>query len=242
MTLVIAEVGVNHNGDIKLAKELIEAAKYAGADIVKFQTFKTELGVTENTPVAPYQKKNNSQIKNQYELIKNLELNYESFYELKEHADNLQIEFLSTAFDIPSIRFLDDLNLKRYKLPSGEIDNFPYLREIAKTGKPIILSTGMSDLGRIEFALNTLIKYGTSKENITVLHCVSQYPVPIKHANLNAMNTISDAFKVMRESNKNAEIVISDIDPKGFQCVLNFSYQNLYINLCNECLSSIQIN
>ena len=91
---------------------------------------------------------------------------------------------------------LDDLNLKRYKIPSGEIDNFPYLREIAKTGKPIILSTGMSDLGRIEFALNTLIKYGTSKENIIVLHCVSQYPVPIKHANLNAMNTISDAFKV----------------------------------------------
>ena len=196
MTLVIAEVGVNHNGDIKLAKELIEAAKYAGADIVKFQTFKAELVVKENTPVAPYQKKNNLQIKNQYELIKNLELSYEAFYELKEHADNLQIEFLSTAFDITSIRFLNDLNLKRYKIPSGEIDNYPYLREIAKTGKPIILSTGMSNLGEIEFALNTLIKYGAVKENITVLHCVSQYPAPIQHANLNAMSTISDAFKV----------------------------------------------
>tara|TARA_B100000242_G_scaffold293574_2_gene272143 strand:+ start:809 stop:1810 length:1002 start_codon:yes stop_codon:yes gene_type:complete len=196
MTLVIAEAGVNHNGDIGLAKELIYAAKESGADIVKFQTFKTELGISTNTPLAPYQAKKSDSFINQYELVKKLELEFDSFFELKECAEKSNIEFLSTAFDLPSIKLLADLNLKRHKIPSGEIDNYPYLREISKLGKPIILSTGMSNLSEIEFALNTLIKYGTERSKITVMHCVTEYPAPINFVNLNAMKTISDSFNV----------------------------------------------
>ncbi len=196
MTLVIAEAGVNHNGDIHLAKELIYAAKDAGADIIKFQTFKTHLGISNNTPLAPYQKKKSFSNINQYALVKKLELEFEAFYELKRCADQSKIEFLSTAFDFPSIELLSKLKLKRHKIPSGEIDNYPYLREISKLGKPIILSTGMSTLSDIEFALNTLIKYGTDKSKITVMHCVTEYPAPIESVNLNAMKTIAESFKI----------------------------------------------
>ena len=196
MTIVIAEAGVNHNGDMKLAKELISAAKYSGADIVKFQTFKTELEVRANTPVAEYQKINAPKINNQFDLLKSLELNFEHFQELKEYAIKLDIEFLSSAFDLESFELLKKLNLKRNKIASGEINNFPFLKEVAKTNLPIILSSGMSSLSDIEFAINTLLKFGSKKKDITVLHCVSEYPAPKESVNLNAMKTISNAFKV----------------------------------------------
>ncbi len=196
MTLVIAEAGVNHNGDIKLAKELIDAAKYAGADIVKFQTFKTELEVRSNTPVADYQKINAPKINNQFDLLKSLELSFDDFQELNDYASQLNLEFLSSAFDLESFSLLKKLNLKRCKIASGEINNFPFLREVSKANLPIILSSGMSSLSDIEFAINTLIKFGSKKQDITVLHCVSEYPAPKESVNLNAMQTIANAFHI----------------------------------------------
>ena len=133
MPLIIAEAGVNHNGDINIAKELIDSAKFAGADIVKFQTFKTEEGISKNTPVANYQKISSSGKNNQFELIKSLELDFDNFKVLKNYADKQNIEFLSTAFDLESINFIKKLNLKRSKIPSGEIDNYPYLKAISNS-------------------------------------------------------------------------------------------------------------
>ena len=195
MTLVIAEAGVNHNGDINLAKELIYQAKNCGADIIKFQTFKTEYGISKKTPIVPYQLSSNKTYKTQYELIKDLELSYDEFRYLKEYSDNIGIEFLSTAFDIPSIRFINEIGIKRFKIPSGEITNLPYLREISKYEKPVIISTGMAEMFEIEEALKVFLKQGLSKRDIFILHCTTQYPAAKEEVNLKAMIAIRNKFK-----------------------------------------------
>lgn len=191
-TLIIAEAGVNHNGDIELAKKMIEVAKECGADIVKFQTGKADLVTSKFAQMANYQKRNTGIEKTQKELLKNLELPYESFIELANYCSKLDIKFLSTPFEIESIHFLNELGCDLWKIPSGEITNLPYLIEIAKTGKDIILSTGMSTLEEIHTAYNALKKYGAGK--ITLLHCTTQYPTPYRDVNLNAMLTLRNVF------------------------------------------------
>jgi len=195
-TFVIAEAGVNHNGDIEIAKKLIDAAADAGADAVKFQTFKTEKLVSLNAPKAEYQNSSTDKAESQYEMLKKLELPPEAFRELLSHSQKRKIDFISTAFDLESIDLLNDLNVEIFKIPSGEINNLPYLRRIGKLGKRVIMSTGMADLKEIEDALDVLLREGTAKENITVLHCNTEYPTPYKDVNLRAMISIRDAFNI----------------------------------------------
>ncbi len=195
-TIIIAEAGVNHNGDIKKALQLVKAAYESGADIVKFQTFKTNEVVTQNACKADYQKKGDLKKESQKEMIEKLELSDSEHKILKDYCDEIGIEFLSTAFDLGSINFLNSYNLKRFKIPSGEINNFPFLRLIGSLGKPLILSTGMSNLSDIENAIEILENAGTLRNQITVLHCTTEYPAPIDEVNLNAMNSIAKAFGV----------------------------------------------
>jgi N,N'-diacetyllegionaminate synthase len=195
-TLVIAEAGVNHNGDLQLAKHLVDAAAQAGADVVKFQTFQAKQLVTERAELAPYQQQALSQANGQLEMLQHLELTPDQHRELIHYCDLLNIEFLSTAFDSPSIELLASLNLKRWKIPSGEITNLPYLIHIGRQGQSVILSTGMANLGEIEAALIVLEQAGTPLNQITVLHCTTEYPAPPEEVNLRAMYTISQAFGV----------------------------------------------
>jgi N,N'-diacetyllegionaminate synthase len=195
-TFIIAEAGVNHNGNIEIAKKMIEVAKECGADAIKFQTFKAEKVISKYAPKAEYQKQTTGETDSQLEMVKKLELSFDDFVALKEYCDELNIMFLSTPFDFESIDFLNDLGLEIFKIPSGEITNLPYLEKIGKLGKKVILSTGMADLGEIEDALDILISCGTKKENITVLHCNTEYPTPYEDVNLLAMLTIKEAFKV----------------------------------------------
>jgi len=195
-TFIIAEAGVNHNGNIEIAKKMIEVAKECGADAIKFQTFKAEKVISRYAPKAEYQKQTTGETDSQLEMVKKLELSFDDFVALKEYCDKLNIMFLSTPFDFESIDFLNDLGLEIFKIPSGEITNLPYLEKIGKLGKKVILSTGMADLGEIEDALDILISCGTKKENITVLHCNTEYPTPYEDVNLLAMLTIKEAFKV----------------------------------------------
>jgi N,N'-diacetyllegionaminate synthase len=195
--IIIAEAGVNHNGDMQLAKRLIEVAAEAGADFVKFQTFKADKLVSKKAKKAAYQNKNiGGEEDSQYSMLKNLELSHENHLELVSHCRNQNIYFFSTAFDVDGVQYLAGLDLAVFKSPSGEITNFPYLRELAKTGKPIILSTGMASLGEIEDALRVLMENGCKRERITVLHCNTEYPTPMEDVNLKAMNTIRNAFGV----------------------------------------------
>lgn len=192
---IIAEAGVNHNGSIELAKQLIDKGAEAGVDAVKFQSFKADKLVTVNAEKADYQKANMGNNKdNQYEMIKKLELDYDKHQELMDYATEKGVVFLSSAFDLESIDLLVELDLSVFKIPSGEITNLPYLRKIARTKKPIILSTGMASMGEIEDAIR-ILKDNGSKE-ITVLHCNTEYPTPMNDVNLTAMNTIKEAFKV----------------------------------------------
>jgi len=193
---IIAEAGVNHNGNLEIAKKLIDVAVESGADAVKFQTFKAENLVNFYAEMAEYQKKNLGKVKSQIEMLKELELSFDDFEELKKYCDEKEIIFLSTPFDIESARFLRDLGLDIFKIASGEITNYPLLKEIGSYGKQIILSTGMADLGEIEDALDVLIENGTKEEDITVLHCNTEYPTPFEDVNLRAMLTIKEAFKV----------------------------------------------
>ena len=193
---IIAEAGVNHNGSIKLAKELVEIAKVAGADAVKFQTFKAENVVTKTAQKASYQIKSSSDNESQFEMIKKLELSEDEHKELFNYCKLLNIEFMSTPFDMGSIDFLSNLGIKKIKIPSGEITNLPYLIKIAKLGLPTIMSTGMSNIDEIEASLNILLEYGLPKNKITILHCNTQYPTPFEDVNLNAMKTIKDTFNV----------------------------------------------
>ncbi|MGB1003000.1 MAG: N-acetylneuraminate synthase, partial [Salibacteraceae bacterium] len=195
-TYIIAEAGVNHNGSLDIAKQLIDAAVEAGADAVKFQTFKTENLVSESAQKASYQKETTDASESQFEMIKKLELDEEAHTELMGYCKEKEITFLSTPFDHDSIRLLDQLGLAIFKIPSGEITNLPYLEEIGKLKKQIVLSTGMSTMDEVEAALNILIESGTPKENITVLHANTQYPTPIEDVNLIAMVSIGRTFDV----------------------------------------------
>jgi N,N'-diacetyllegionaminate synthase len=195
-TFIIAEAGVNHNGSVEIAKRMIEVAKECGADAIKFQTFKAEEVVSKYAPKAEYQKQTTGEIESHLQMVKKLELSFDDFIVLKEYCDKLGIMFLSTPFDFESIDFLNSLGLEIFKIPSGEITNLPYLEKIGKLRKKVILSTGMADLGEIEDALDILISCGTKKENITVLHCNTEYPTPYEDVNLLAMLTIKEAFKV----------------------------------------------
>ncbi|MBF1050673.1 MAG: N-acetylneuraminate synthase [Peptostreptococcaceae bacterium] len=191
-TLIIAEAGVNHNGCIDLAKSLVDKAVIAKADIIKFQTFTAENLVTKNAQKAEYQKNNLAGESTQFNMLKNLELSQAEFKELKDYCTEKNIEFLSTAFDLESIDFLESLGMNTWKIPSGEITNLPYLIKIAKLKKKVILSTGMSTMQEIEDAVNIFKKYGTN--DITILHCTTQYPTLFEDVNLNAMLSIKEKF------------------------------------------------
>ena len=195
-TLIIAEAGVNHNGDLKVAKKLIKAAASSGADIVKFQTFKAANLLLKNAPKANYQKKTTGISENQYNLIKKLELSFDDHYELIKYCKKQKIEFLSSPMDVESIKFLKKIKLKRIKIPSGEIDNYIYLKEISKFRGEIILSTGMSKIKEIESALRVLYAGGVDKRKITILHCNTEYPTPLNDVNLKAMLEIEKIFRV----------------------------------------------
>lgn len=192
---IIAEAGVNHNGDINLAKKLIDVAVDAGVDAVKFQTWKTELLVTKEAIQAQYQSENTGKEESQYEMLKRLELSYDDFRELKNYCDKKNILFISTPDEFESADFLSQLQ-DIFKIGSGELTNIPFLKHIGKYGKRIILSTGMGTLGEIEKALFSLINAGTKKENITLLHATTMYPTPMNEVNLNAMLTIKNAFNI----------------------------------------------
>ncbi len=191
--LIIAEAGVNHNGDINLARQLIDKAKEAGADIIKFQTYNLDSIVSKFAEMADYQKDNMGMVESQKEMLKKITLPYEAFWELYKYCKNKDIQFLSTPFDIESIHFLNDM-VPFWKIPSGEVTNYPYLVEIAKTGKPVVMSTGMCELQEIDEAIKVLKTNGTS--DITLLHCNTQYPTPYKDVNLRAMETLRNRYKV----------------------------------------------
>ena len=191
---IIAEAGVNHNGDIKMAQKLIDVAKSAGADAVKFQTFKAESLVSKVAQKADYQKQTTGADESQLEMVKKLELSFCDFRELKKYCDEKEISFLSTPFDFESIDFLESLEMPIYKVPSGEITNLPYLMKIASKGKPVIMSTGMSDMDEVESALEMLRDNGAG--SVTLLHCNTQYPTPFEDANIKAMLTLKERFGV----------------------------------------------
>lgn len=193
---IIAEAGVNHNGSVELAKKLIDVAAKAGADAVKFQTFKADKLVSKTAKKAEYQQQTTDASESQYAMIKKLELSEKAHHELMGYCKTKNVLFLSTPFDHESIDLLNDLGMKIFKIPSGEITNLPYLRHIGSLSKEVILSTGMADLGEVEDALDLLATSGTPKENITVLHATTEYPCPIEEVNLRAMQTIASAFNV----------------------------------------------
>jgi N,N'-diacetyllegionaminate synthase len=193
---IIAEAGVNHNGSIDLAKKLIDVASNAGADAVKFQSFKADNLTTKNAQKAMYQKETTNIEESQFDMLKKLELSTEMHKELISYCKNKKIIFLSSPFDHESIELLEDLGLEIFKIPSGEITNLPYLRHIGKLGRKIILSTGMSNIDEVKNALDILINSGTKKENITILHANTEYPTPMEDVNLKAMVTIGNTFNV----------------------------------------------
>jgi len=195
-TLIIAEAGVNHNGDLALARQLIDVAAEAGADLVKFQTFSADRLVTTHAPKADYQIQTTDAGESQHAMIRRLELTRDMHEALIAYCRSREIRFFSTGFDPKSIDLLADLGLDCFKIPSGEITNLPYLRHVGRYGKPVILSTGMATLGEIEAALDVLEQAGTPRANITVLHCTTEYPTPMAEVNLRAMQIIHAAFGV----------------------------------------------
>lgn len=188
--IIIAEAGVNHNGSLETAKKLIDAAVDAGADYVKFQTFKANKLVTKTAKRAEYQDVNTGDKDSQYEMLKKLELSENMHEELIKYCNSKSIKFLSTGFDLDSLEYLNKLGIDLFKIPSGEITNLPYLRKIAGFKKPVVLSTGMANLQEIEDALHVLLSEGANKRDITVLHCNTEYPTPMEDVNLKAMNLI----------------------------------------------------
>lgn len=194
--LIIAEAGVNHNGDIDIAKKLIDVAAESGADIVKFQTFKSENCVSKNAQKAEYQLQTTNKQESQLDMIKKLELDLETHNILISYCKQKNIEFLSTPFDMESVDLLHNLGLKIFKIPSGEITNLPYLRKIGKYNTQVILSTGMANLGEIESAIAVLVDSGTKRENITLLQCNTEYPTPFTDVNLKAMKSLKKAFRL----------------------------------------------
>ncbi len=194
--LIIAEAGVNHNGSISIAKKLIDAAKEAGADVVKFQTFNSEKLVTKTAPKAGYQKKTTGTKGSQLDMLKKLELSPADHQVLITYCKKKKIKFLSTPFDLDSIDLLSGLGMDTFKIPSGELNNLPYLRKIGRQNKKVIMSTGMSDLEEVGQNLSVLLSSGMKREDITLLHCHSEYPTPMKDVNLRAMLTMGSAFHV----------------------------------------------
>ena len=195
-TLIIAEAGVNHNGDIELAKKLIDVAADAGADLVKFQTFSAGRLVTQSASKAEYQVLSTDKIESQHEMLRKLELTESMHHELINHGTNRKIGFFSTGFDIESINFLASLGQELFKIPSGEITNLTFLQHIGGLGKKVLLSTGMSNMHEVAAALDALQLAGTPKNRITVLHCTSSYPAEMSDVNLRAMLSIQKEFGV----------------------------------------------
>ncbi|APY07946.1 N-acetylneuraminate synthase [Winogradskyella sp. J14-2] len=195
--IIIAEAGVNHNGDISLAKKLIDAAVDAKVDYVKFQSFKADKLASPDASKAVYQAKNMQDSDNsQYNMLKSLEINHQDHLDLIAYCKGKNIKFLSSAFDAEGVKYLDDLGLDIFKVPSGEITNYPYLKAIAKTNKLAILSTGMADIEEIKVALEVLQNNGVKKENVIILHCNTEYPTPMEDVNLKAMLTIEKELGV----------------------------------------------
>ena len=192
LTFIIAEAGVNHNGDIELAKRLVDIASECGVDAIKFQTFKAEKVVTKDTPKAEYQIKNTGTNESQYEMVKKLELSEDEFIELYKYTKKKGLIFLSTPFDFESADFLDEL-VSAFKISSTDLTNLPFLEYIAEKGKPIILSTGMGTLGEIEEAVNTIREIN---DDLILLHCVTNYPASFESLNLRAIKTLKEAFKL----------------------------------------------
>ena len=196
-TLIIAEAGVNHNGSIELAKQLVDKAVEAGVDYIKFQTFKASKLVTKAAKQAEYQQKNiGKEGDGQYQMLKKLELSPEEHEILIDYCRQLGIKFFSTAFDFDSIEYLHSLNLGLWKIPSGEVTNFPFLKRIAAFNESTILSTGMCDMEDVRAAVNALNKNGLSKENLILLHCNTEYPTPFEDVNLKAMDALRNEFGV----------------------------------------------
>lgn len=195
-TIIIAEAGVNHNGDISVAKRLIEEAAKAGADFVKFQTFDAARQVTNYAKKTDYQIRATNNSESQYAMLKKLELTHEMHVELIEHCAQWNINFLSTGFDIESVDYLVGQGIEYIKIPSGELTNLPYLRHVGRLGKKIILSTGLASFEEIKWALEILGGAGTTKHDITVLHCTSLYPTPMEFVNLEVMTNIKNTFEV----------------------------------------------
>ena len=195
-TIIIAEGGVNHNGKIKLAYKLVDMAKRCGADFIKFQTSKPHLHISKHALKAKYQITNTKNKQTQLEMSKNISLSYNEFQKLHKYCKKKKINFLSTAFDLNSIKFLSTLNMKFFKIPSGEITNLPYLAEIGKLKKNVLLSTGMSNMNEIGQAIKVLEKNGTSKKKIIVMQCNTEYPTPLEDVNLRAMHSIQKKFNV----------------------------------------------
>lgn len=195
-TIIIAEAGVNHNGSLDIAKQLVDAAADAGVDIIKFQTFKADKLVSKDAKKAEYQKQNiGDGDDSQYQMLKKLELSESDHQELVAYCHQKGIRFWSTAFDLESIDFLHSLGLGLWKIPSGEITNYPFIKKIALLHEPVIMSTGMCDEDDIRNALDVLLKNGLTKDQITILHCNTQYPTPMKDVNLKAMLTIKHDFE-----------------------------------------------
>lgn len=196
-TIIIAEAGVNHNGSLDMAKKMVDAAAEAGVDYVKFQTFCSELLVTASASQADYQRREaKSEDSSQLAMLRKLELSHANHLALVDYCNQKGVKFLSTAFDLPSIDFLNGLNIDFWKVPSGEITNLPYLRKIAATHQPIIMSTGMCDLATIKETITFLLNEGVSKNDITLLHCNTEYPTPFQDVNLRAMITLRDELGV----------------------------------------------
>lgn len=196
-TLIIAEAGVNHNGSLDLAKKLVDKAVDAGVDYIKFQTFKAEKLVTKAAKQAEYQQKNiGKEGDSQYQMLKKLELSTEERQILIDYCNKLGIKFFSTAFDFDSIDYLHSLNLGLWKIPSGEVTNYPFLKHVAKYNEKTILSTGMCDMKDVHAAVNALYKNGLSKENLIMLHCNTEYPTPFEDVNLKAMDALRNEFGV----------------------------------------------
>ena len=196
-TLIIAEAGVNHNGSIEMAKQLVEKAVEAGVDYIKFQTFKASKLVTNSAKQAEYQQRNiGSQENSQYQMLKKLELSPEEHQILIDYCHELGIKFFSTAFDFDSVEYLHSLGLGLWKIPSGEVTNYPFLKRIAAYNEKTILSTGMCDMEDVRAAVNALYKNGLSKENLNLLHCNTEYPTPFEDVNLKAMDALRNEFGV----------------------------------------------
>lgn len=194
--IIIAEAGVNHNGDYELAKQLVVRAKEAGADYVKFQTAKPELVISKFAEMAEYQKTNTGKVESQLEMCKKIHLKLTDYEPLKAYCEMVGIKFISTPFDLVSIDVLESLDLDFWKVPSGEVTNYPYLVKIAKTHRPVVMSTGMCEINEISDALNVLIDNGLTKDQISLLHCNTEYPTPMKDVNLRAMFDLANEFGV----------------------------------------------